>query len=361
MTDLQPILPEFPTDNAPLVIAGPCSAESCRQMLDTAIPLAEQGIKIFRAGIWKPRTMPGGFEGIGSASLKWLKQVKKETGMLTTCEVANKQHVTEALDAETDILWIGARTTANPFAVQEIADAISKAGRRDIAVLIKNPINPQIELWIGALQRFYNAGIRRIAAVHRGFSTYGKQIYRNMPGWHIPVDLRLRYPALPLICDPSHIGGKRNLVQPLSQQAMDMGFDGLMIECHCKPEEALSDAGQQLTPQELKQVLSQLKIRRTNHPTERLTMLRQQIDMLDGELLEILGRRLNICREIGEYKLQHNMKVVQSERFNDILQKRIDTAEILNLNPEFLRAVLLAIHDESVNIQMQILQKNKDL
>ncbi|MDE5895006.1 MAG: 3-deoxy-7-phosphoheptulonate synthase, partial [Muribaculum intestinale] len=255
MTDLQSILPEEKGGMHPIIIAGPCSAETEEQVLSTARELARNGVKIFRAGIWKPRTKPGGFEGVGREGLPWLAKVKEETGMLTATEVATRQHVEDALAAGVDILWIGARTSANPFAIQEIADALQEAGK-DVPVLVKNPVNPDLELWIGALQRLYNAGIHRLGAIHRGFSAYGKHLYRNMPQWHIPIELRRRFPNLTLVCDPSHIGGKRELVAPLSQQALDMGFDGLIIESHCDPDCAWSDKAQQVTPEVLNFILN---------------------------------------------------------------------------------------------------------
>ena len=241
MNDIKPIKFCGVDSKRPVVIAGPCSAETEEQVMETAKDLAKNGVRIFRAGIWKPRTKPGGFEGVCSVGLTWLQEVKKETGMLVATEVANKQHVEEALNAGVDVLWIGARTSANPFAMQEIADSLVGA---DVPVLVKNPVNPDLELWIGAMQRIYNAGIRQIGAIHRGFSAYGKHLYRNMPQWHIPIELRRRMPELTLICDPSHIGGKRELVAPLSQQAMDMGFDGLIVESHCDPDSAWSDKSQ---------------------------------------------------------------------------------------------------------------------
>ncbi|HQF10678.1 MAG TPA: 3-deoxy-7-phosphoheptulonate synthase, partial [Paludibacteraceae bacterium] len=255
----------------PIVIAGPCSAETEEQVMETARGLASIGIKIYRAGIWKPRTKPGGFEGVGEKGLPWLKRLKSELGLYTTVEVANAKHVRAALAHDIDILWIGARTTANPFAVQEIADALEGV---DIPVLIKNPVNPDLELWIGAIERIYNAGIHKIAAVHRGFSSYDKKIYRNLPQWHIPIELRRQMPDLPIFCDPSHIGGKRELIAPLSQQAMDLNFDGLMIESHCNPEKAWSDAAQQITPQVLEFILESLVIRDTMQTTENLSALR---------------------------------------------------------------------------------------
>ncbi|MCC8039234.1 MAG: bifunctional 3-deoxy-7-phosphoheptulonate synthase/chorismate mutase type II [Bacteroidales bacterium] len=355
MQDLLPL--EIPgiDPSKPLVIAGPCSAETEEQVLCSAKDLASYGIKIFRAGIWKPRTKPGGFEGVGQPGLEWLKKVKETTGMYTATEVATKQHVEQALAAGVDILWIGARTSANPFAVQEIADAIKDAGATDIPLLVKNPVNPDLELWIGALQRFYNAGIRRLGAIHRGFSAYGKHLYRNMPQWHIPLELRLRYPNLPIICDPSHIGGKRELIAPLSQQALDMGFNGLIIESHCNPDEAWSDASQQVTPEILNFILNTLVVRDEKQSTENLTLLRQQIDQIDNDLLEVLSKRLRVCREIGQYKKEHRMPVVQPNRYNDIMHDRIQVAEEMGIGADFMRSVLLAIHEESVRQQIEVL------
>ncbi|MCM1020873.1 MAG: bifunctional 3-deoxy-7-phosphoheptulonate synthase/chorismate mutase type II [Muribaculum sp.] len=354
MKDLQPIVSrECGQKGKPLVIAGPCSAESEQQMLDTAIELAHSGIKIFRAGIWKPRTKPGGFEGVGEPGLAWMNKVKETTGMSTATEVATRQHVNAALDAGVDILWIGARTSANPFAVQEIADAIAERNP-DVAVLVKNPVNPDLELWIGAMMRLYNAGVRRLGAIHRGFSAYGKHLYRNMPQWHIPIELRRRYPNLPLICDPSHIGGKRELVAPISQQALDMGFDGLIIESHCDPDCALSDKAQQVTPEVLNFILNTLVLRDSVVSTESLTLLRQQIDELDNELVEILNKRMRVCREIGQFKKEHRMPVVQIGRHDEIMQSRAQLAQEMGMSPEFMRTVLSAIHEESVRQQINI-------
>ena len=306
-------------DRRPLIIAGPCSAETEEQVMETAKMLAERGIKIFRAGIWKPRTKPGGFEGIGVEGLPWLKAVKKETGMLVATEVATAKHVYEALKAGIDILWIGARTTANPFAVQEIADALKGA---DVPVLVKNPVNPDLELWIGALERINGAGLKRIGAIHRGFSSYDKKLYRNLPQWHIPIELRRRIPSLPILCDPSHIGGKRELVAPLSQQAMDLGFDGLIVESHCNPDCAWSDAKQQVTPDVLDYILNLLVIRKETQTTENLSELRKQIDECDNNLIEELAKRMRIAREIGTYKKEHDMTILQTGRYNEILDKR---------------------------------------
>lgn len=320
--------------------------------METAKDLAKNGVRIFRAGIWKPRTKPGGFEGVGSVGLTWLQEVKKETGMLVATEVANKQHVEEALNAGVDVLWIGARTSANPFAMQEIADSLVGA---DVPVLVKNPVNPDLELWIGAMQRIYNAGIRQIGAIHRGFSAYGKHLYRNMPQWHIPIELRRRMPELTLICDPSHIGGKRELVAPLSQQAMDMGFDGLIIESHCDPDSAWSDKSQQVTPEVLNFIINMLVVRDTTQTTESLTLLRQQIDQIDNDLLEALSKRMRISREIGQYKKEHSMPVVQTGRYDDILNSRAAAAEELGMNGDFMKTVYQAIHEESVRQQIEVL------
>ncbi|MBQ4162572.1 MAG: bifunctional 3-deoxy-7-phosphoheptulonate synthase/chorismate mutase type II [Parabacteroides sp.] len=338
----------------PIVIAGPCSAETEEQVMETAKSLADRGTKIFRAGIWKPRTKPGGFEGVGVEGLSWLKRVKKETGMYVTTEVATKDHVFEALKAGIDILWIGARTSANPFAVQEIADALKGV---DVPVLIKNPVNPDLELWIGAIQRIYNAGIRRIGVIHRGFSSYDKKMYRNSPLWHIPIELRRRIPHLPIFCDPSHIGGKRELVAPLCQQAMDLSFDGLIIESHCNPDKAWSDASQQITPEVLDYVLNLLVIRDSNQTTENLAELRRQIDGIDEQLLELLAKRMRISREIGIYKKEHNMPILQSPRYSEILEKRSNMGEQMELNTEFVKNILKNIHEESVHQQMIIMNQ----
>ena len=352
MNDIKPFKFCGVDSKRPVVIAGPCSAETEEQVMETAMDLAKNGVRIFRAGIWKPRTKPGGFEGVGSVGLTWLQEVKKETGMLVATEVANKQHVEEALNAGVDVLWIGARTSANPFAMQEIADSLVGA---DVPVLVKNPVNPDLELWIGAMQRIYNAGIRQIGAIHRGFSAYGKHLYRNMPQWHIPIELRRRMPELTLICDPSHIGGKRELVAPLSQQAMDMGFDGLIVESHCDPDSAWSDKSQQVTTEVLNFILNMLVVRDTTQTTESLTLLRQQIDQIDNDLLEALSKRMRISREIGQYKKEHSMPVVQTGRYDDILNSRAAAAEELGMNGDFMKTVYQAIHEESVRQQIEVL------
>lgn len=341
----------------PLIIAGPCSAESEAQVIATATELAANGIKILRAGIWKPRTKPGGFEGVGKPGLAWMKKAKELTGMLTATEVATRQHVVDAIESGIDILWIGARTSANPFAMQELADTLKELGATDIPVLVKNPVNPDLELWIGALERLYNAGVHRLGAIHRGFSAYGKHLYRNLPQWHIPIELRRRCPGLPIICDPSHIGGKRELVSPLSQQALDMGFDGLIIESHCEPDCALSDKSQQVTPEVLNYILSQLVIRDPQGTTEGLATLRKQIDEIDTDLVELLAKRMQISREIGKYKKEHRMPVLQMGRHDEIMQTRCNAAKEMEMDPEFMKTVLQAIHEESVRQQLEILNR----
>lgn len=346
-------LPNLGTQR-PIVIAGPCSAETEEQTLTTARQLAQNGIKIFRAGIWKPRTKPGGFEGIGVEGLQWLRRVKNETGMYVATEVATAKHVYEALKYGIDVLWIGARTTANPFAVQEIADALRGV---DIPILIKNPVNPDIELWIGAIERIYNAGLHQLAAVHRGFSSYDKKVYRNQPQWHIPIELHRRLPDLPLFCDPSHIGGKRELIAPLSQQAMDLQFDGLIIESHCAPDNAWSDKAQQLSPEVLDVILRKLVLREMKQTTEDLVDLRREIDSIDNELLELLAKRMRISSEIGTYKKEHGIAVLQTGRYNEILEKRIANGERLGMSREFMRTFLEAIHEESVRVQVELMNK----
>ncbi len=356
MTDLLPVGFEDTPKNSPILIAGPCSAETEEQVLSTARELSSYGVKLFRAGIWKPRTKPGGFEGVGSEGLQWLRKVKDETGMKVATEVANKHHVEEALDAGIDLIWIGARTSANPFAMQEIADTLAERNS-DVHVLVKNPVNPDLELWIGAIQRLYNAGIRHLGAIHRGFSTYGKHLYRNLPQWHIPIELRRRLPQLPIICDPSHIGGRRELVAPISQQAYDMGFDGLIIESHCDPDCAWSDKAQQITPEVLNFVVNSLVTRDQHYTTENLTLLRQQIDQVDNELLEILNKRMRVCREIGQYKKEHGMTVLQTGRYDDIMQSRVKLATEMGMSADFMRTVLSSIHEESVRQQLEIFNR----
>lgn len=346
----------LPFNEIPLIIAGPCSAESHEQTLKTALGLNTNGIKLYRAGLWKPRTLPDSFEGIGKIGLEWLNEVKKKTGMLVATEVATREHVELCLDKGIDVIWIGARTTTNPFAVQEIADALN--GHNDVIVFVKNPVNPDIELWIGALQRINNAGITMIGAIHRGFDTGGTHIYRNMPEWHVAIELRRRIPKLPILCDPSHMGGKRELLPTLSQQALDMGFDGLFIESHCNPDKALSDSEQQITPSELNRLVNSLVIRRQNEPNEMLNAMRSQIDECDNSLIEILNKRMTISREIGKYKKEHDMQVVQTSRFDEILNQRINQAQEMGMSGDFMKKVMTAIHQESVRQQIEILNYN---
>ncbi len=352
--ELESILLPGIENTRPLVIAGPCSAETEEQVMETARQLAGKGVRIFRAGIWKPRTKPGGFEGVGTAGLPWLKEVQKETGMYVATEVATPKHVYDSLKAGIDLLWIGARTTANPFAVQEIADALKGT---DVPILIKNPVNPDLELWIGAFERICNAGLKRLGAIHRGFSSYDKKIYRNLPHWHIPIELRRRIPNLPILCDPSHIGGKKELVASLAQQAMDLNFDGLIIESHCQPENAWSDADQQITPDALEYILHLLVIRKGTQSTENLSELRAQIDECDNTLIEILSKRMRICREIGLFKKEHNMTVLQSGRYNEIIDKRGAQGATCGMDEDFMKKIFEAIHEESVRQQIEIINK----
>ncbi len=338
----------------PFVIAGPCSAETEEQVMTTARQLASKGCHIFRAGVWKPRTKPGGFEGNGEEALPWMKRVKEETGMAVTTEVATPEHVELALKYGIDILWIGARTTANPFAMQAIADSIRGM---DIPVFVKNPVNPDLELWIGAMERINQAGIKRIAAVHRGFSSYEKKIYRNQPMWQIPIELRRRIPDLPIICDPSHIGGSRELIAPLCQQAMDLGFDGLIVETHCNPDKAWSDANQQVTPEVLNYILSLLIIRNKTVTTEGINELRKQIDELDNNLMDLLSKRMRVSREIGQYKKEHNMTVLQTSRYNEILDKRGAQGSLCGMDAKFIKEIFEAIHEESVRQQIEIINR----
>ena len=352
MNDLQPI--RFPGMNSrrPLVIAGPCSAETEEQVLRTAHDLAAEGISIYRAGLWKPRTKPGGFEGVGVEGLPWLARVKRETGMYTATEVATREHVAAALEGGVDLLWIGARTAANPFAMQEIADALRGV---DVPVLVKNPVSPDLELWIGAVERIHNAGIRRLGVIHRGFTSIDKSLYRNHPMWPIPIELHRRPPGLPIFCDPSHIGGERDLIAPLSQQAMDLGFDGLIVEAHCTPDCAWSDKAQQITPQTLAYICRNLVIREMSVTTENLTELRARIDKIDDELLELLARRMRVSQDIGQYKKEHDMPVLQAQRYEELLARRAAQAVEIGMDREFMRTVLQAIHEESIRQQMRIL------
>ncbi|MEG2779577.1 MAG: bifunctional 3-deoxy-7-phosphoheptulonate synthase/chorismate mutase type II [Bacteroidales bacterium] len=336
----------------PIIIAGPCSAESREQVLETATALAAKGIKIFRAGIWKPRTKPGGFEGVGAEGLAWMKEVKQKTGMLVSTEVATPAHVLEAVKAGVDVLWVGARTVTNPFAMQDLANALKGV---EVPILVKNPVNPDLELWCGAIERLYNAGIRNIGVIHRGFSSYEKKIYRNTPLWHIPIELRRRFPQMTIFCDPSHIGGKRELIAPISQQAMDLNFDGLIIESHCNPDGALSDAAQQITPNVLDYTLKMLVIRDNVQTTENISILRQQIDEIDEQFLTLLGKRMRISKEIGTYKKEHNMPILQSVRYNEIIDNRGKMGVEMDLASDFVKELMKAIHEESVKVQMDVM------
>ena len=343
----------------PLIIAGPCSAETEEQTLSTARALSEMGVKIFRAGIWKPRTRPGSFEGIGTKGLPWMKKVKAETGMLIGTEVATAVHVYEALKYGLDMLWIGARTTANPFAVQEIAEALRGV---DIPILIKNPVNPDLDLWIGAIERINRSGIKKIAAIHRGFSTFNKAKYRNEPNWQIPIDLKRRIPEIEIIADPSHISGKRDLILEVSQQSMDLNFDGLMIETHIDPDNAWSDASQQLAPVGLQNIFDELVIRSTNNNTKinyDLEDLRAEIDKLDISMLDILGKRMQVSQDIGRYKSQNDVTIFQPNRYTEIMDRRVKQAGINGLSREFSEKIFKSIHEESVMHQELIMNKSK--
>ncbi len=351
--ELEPL--KLPSDNErPFVIAGPCSAETEQQVMTTARQLANYGCHMFRAGIWKPRTKPGGFEGNGEKALPWMQQVKKETGMLTATEVATPEHVELALKYGIDVLWVGARTTANPFAMQALADALKGI---DVPILVKNPTNPDLELWIGALERLNLAGVKRLGAIHRGFSSYDNKIYRNLPMWQIPIELHRRIPELPIVNDPSHIGGRRELIAPLCQQAMDLGFSGLIVESHCDPDKAWSDAKQQVTPDVLDYILSLLVIRDEAISTEGIVQLRKQIDEIDNQLMELLSKRMRVCREIGYYKKEHNMTVLQTSRYNEILDKRGAQGTLCGMSSDFVAKVFEGIHEESVRQQMEIINK----
>lgn len=350
MTDLQPLFPAAGEAAEPLFIAGPCSAETEAQTLATAHALAAEGFTLFRAGLWKPRTKPGGFEGVGAAGLAWLCRVKRETGMLTATEVATRDHVRAVLDAGIDLVWIGARTAGDPFAMQELADALAGS---DLPVLVKNPASPDLELWIGALQRLYNAGLRRLGAIHRGFPSPERSTYRNPPLWALPIELRRRLPQLPLLCDPSHIGGRREMVAPLAQQALDLGFDGVVVETHCAPDEAWSDREQQLAPAATAALRRALVVRRGDAANQPLAALRERIDRTDDELLELLDRRMEIAREIGALKRSRGLAVLQPRRYEELLDRRAAQAEQRGMSAAFMRRLLQVIHEESVRQQME--------
>ena len=342
--------------NHPLVIAGPCSAETEEQVLKIAHDLKNTDVSVYRAGIWKPRTRPGMFEGVGAMGLKWLEKVKKETGLLTATEVANANHVKLALEHNIDILWIGARSTVSPFIVQEIADALEGT---DKIILVKNPVNPDLSLWLGGIERLYSANIKKLGVIHRGFSTYEKTKYRNNPEWQLPIELQNRFPDLPLICDPSHIAGRRDILQDISQTALDLNFDGLMIETHIDPDKAWSDAAQQIKPEILVKMMEDLKIRKvTNNEVDyknSLNTLRTQIDLIDHGLLDTLGKRMKVAIDIGKLKKKKNVAVLQTKRWNEILGKMILDGEEKGLSEEFILRMFKAIHQESINHQKKVI------
>jgi len=340
----------------PLVIAGPCSAETEEQVLKIAHELKDSDVNYFRAGIWKPRTRPGMFEGVGEIGLRWLKKVKEETGMKTCTEVANAAHVKLAIENDVDLLWIGARSTVSPFIMQEIADALAGT---DKIVLVKNPVNPDLALWLGGIERLYTAGIKNLGAIHRGFSTYEKTKYRNTPEWQLAIEFQNRFPDLPLINDPSHITGKRDMIFEVSQTALDLNFDGLMIETHFEPEKAWSDAAQQVTPDALKQIMEDLKVRKENNTEEEyqksLNNLRAQITVTDNQLVELLGKRMKVAAQIGGLKKDKNVAVLQSKRWNEILGNMILEGETKGLSEEFVLKMFKAIHQESINHQEKVI------
>ena len=345
------------TEPRPSVVAGPCSAESEEQIMETAKGLKDLGINVFRAGIWKPRTHPGCFEGIGVPGLKWMQRAKKEYGLKIATEVANEKHVFECLKHGVDLVWIGARTTANPFLVQEIADALRDT---DIPVLVKNPVNPDLDLWIGALERLSNAGIKKLGVIHRGFSTVDKLKYRNDPQWQMAIELRSRYPELPFFVDPSHMGGHKDYILELSQRSLDLGFEGLMIESHCNPTVALSDAKQQLTPPEVSDLLyNQIKVRDTDSDSkewkENIDQLRAKIDIIDESLLYTFASRMKISREIGEYKKNNNIAILQTSRWDSILAKMVAKGQEYGLPQHFIEDIFNAIHETSVEVQNEVI------
>ena len=357
--DIIPLKNWLPDCKTPLIIAGPCSAESEEQVLSTARELAKiPQVRVFRSGLWKPRTRPSTFEGVGSTGLKWLKKVKEETGLLTTVEVANPRHVRDALKHGVDILWIGARTVVNPFSVQEISEVLRGV---DIPVMVKNPLNPDIKIWIGALERLNQVGIRKLVAVHRGFSFFNHTPYRNAPMWEIPIELKRLYPELPILVDPSHICGKTSLLQPVSQKGLDLEMDGLMIEVHIRPQEALTDKEQQVTPAELVELISGLIIRETYGTIEfenKLEELRSEIDKLDEELIDILSRRMNIVEEIGKYKKENNITILQLKRWSRIIHDRVNNGVRLGLSRDFLLRLLEALHEESIQRQTEVMNRD---
>ena len=345
------------TEPRPSVIAGPCSAESQEQVMETAKGLKDLGINVYRAGIWKPRTHPGSFEGVGAEGLRWMQQAKKEYGLKISTEVASEKHVFECLKFGVDLVWLGARTTANPFLVQEIADALKDT---DIPVLVKNPVNPDLDLWIGALERLNRAGIKKLGVIHRGFSTFEKIKYRNDPQWQVAVELRSRFPQLPFFVDPSHLGGSKEYIREISQRSLDLGFEGLMIESHCNPSCALSDAKQQLTPDELRDMLyNQIHVRDNDSDSpqwkENIDQLRAKIDIIDENIIYALGSRMKISRQIGEYKRDNNIAILQTSRCDAVLAKVVEKGREYGLSEKFLNDVFNAIHEASVETQNEII------
>ena len=340
----------------PLVIAGPCSAETEEQVLKIAHELEGTDVTVYRAGIWKPRTRPGMFEGVGAIGLDWLKKVKDQTGLLISTEVANKDHVKLALEADIDILWIGARSTVSPFIVQEIADALNGT---DKIVLVKNPVNPDLALWMGGLERLYSANIKNLGVIHRGLSTYDKSKYRNNPEWQIAVEFQNNFPDMPLICDPSHIAGRRDLIFDLSQKALDLNFDGLMIESHWDPDNAWSDAKQQVTPSRLVEIMNDLKIRKETTDEEsyqkELESLREKIDISDQIILDTLVKRMKVSQSIGKLKKDNNVAVLQNKRWNEILASMQSQGGERGLSEDFISRIFKAIHQESINHQEKVI------
>ena len=345
----------------PVVVSGPCSAETEEQLMTTCEAVAKTGkVDILRAGIWKPRTRPNSFEGVGAEGLEWLMKAKKKTGLPVSVEVANFNHVFEVLKYDIDILWIGARTTVNPFSVQEIADALKGT---DATVFVKNPINADLELWTGALERMNKAGITKLGMIHRGFAQHGKSVYRNEPKWQLAVEMKRRFPEIPILCDPSHICGNRELLQSVSQQALDMDFDGLMLESHINPDEAWSDKNQQVTPQALDEILSNLIVRRVDVPDEELSskleLLRKQIDIIDNDLLELLAERMKVAEDIGEVKKEKGVTILQTNRWEEIIEKASANGEMKGLSKKFMIRYLNAIHQESIDHQNEVMNKTE--
>ncbi len=357
--DIEPLNNWIPASHQPFVIAGPCSAETEQQVIETALSLAAiPQVKIFRAGIWKPRTRPGAFEGVGHSGLKWLQRVKEETGLLVTVEVANPRHVEDALNHGIDILWIGARTVVNPFAVQEIGEAI---GGNDIPVMIKNPLNPDLKTWMGAIERLNEMGLTKLIAVHRGFSFFNRSPYRNAPMWEIPIELKRLFPNLPILVDPSHICGNRELIPATIQKALDLEMNGIMIESHINPSKALTDKNQQITPVQLSEILSKLIVRRESGSIEfenKLEALRSEIDKLDEELIDILARRMNVVAEIGTYKKANKITILQLKRWNQLTRDRIEAGIKMGLSREFILKLLESVHEEGIQRQIDVMNRD---